>query len=88
MRVHIRSELCLAQRPVRQGRSCAVDAHRTSTNVHRHMTNEQLAAHVARHRMRSIPRTGPDDSAHITMLDIDSGRQALVRRAEVTQEVG
>ncbi len=87
MRVHIHSELCLAQQPMRQGRSCAVDAHRTSMNVHRHMTNEQQAAHVARQRTRSIPRTGPDHPVHITMLNLDPGRHVFVRPAKVTREV-
>lgn len=87
MCVHIHSELCLAQQPVHQGRLYAVDAHRTSTNVHCYTTNEQLAAHVARQRTRCIPRTEPDDPGHIAVLNLNLRGQAFVRRAEVTREV-
>ena len=87
MRVHIHGELYLVHQSVHHEGPCAVDTDRTPANVHRHTTNEQLAAPVARQHTWSIPRTGPDDPAHSTMLNLDPGGQAFVRRAEGTQEV-
>ncbi len=87
MRLHIHDEWCLAHQIVRQGRSCTVDASRTPANVHHHTTTEKLAAQVAGQRTRSIPRTGPDDPAHITVLSLDPREQAFVRCAEHAQEV-